>query len=182
MSAIGTSVTNFIANFQGGGARPNLYNVLLTFPPAVANSLSSVKAAFTCRAASLPASNLGMAVVPFMGRQVKLAGDKTFDDWTITIINDTDFSVRDSFERWMDYINGHVSNVAARGWGNPTNYFANAEVVQLDREDREVKSYFFEGIFPINVSEIQLGYDQNDMVEEFTVTFAVNYWAARTTT
>lgn len=176
------SVNGFIANFQGGGARPNLYNVVLTFPPSLPAGLASVKASFTCKAASLPSSNMGMAQVPYMGRQVKLAGDKTFDDWTITIVNDTDFSVRDTFERWLDYINGHVSNVAFPGWGNPTNYFASAQVIQLDREDRPIKSYSMDAIFPLNVSEIQLGFDQNDVVEEFSVTLAVNYWRSNTTT
>jgi hypothetical protein len=182
MSAISPSVTEFIANFQGGGARPNLYNVILTFPLGIGSAQESRKASFTCRSASLPASNMGLVQVPYMGRQVKIAGDKTFDDWTITIINDSDFSVRDAFERWTDRISGHVGNVAAPGFGNPTRYFANAEVIQLDREDYEVKSYFFEGIFPTSVSDIQMGFDQNDMVEEFTVTLAVNYWRAYTTT
>lgn len=178
---IGASVNNFIANFQGGGARPNLYNVIVTFPPSLPAGLASRKASFTCKAASLPGSNMGMAQVPFMGRQVKLAGDKTFDDWTITIVNDTDFAVRDTFERWMDYINGHVSNVSFPGWGNPTNYFASAQVIQLDREDRAIKSYSMDAIFPLNVSEIQLGFDQNDVIEEFSVTLAVNYWRSNTT-
>ena len=140
------------------------------------------KASFTCTAASLPASNMGTAIVPYMGRQVKLAGDKTFDDWTITVVNDMDFSVRNTFERWIDQINGHVGNVAQPGWGNPTRYFANAEVIQMDREDRPAKNYFFEAIFPINLSDIQLGFDQNDVVETFTVTLAVNYWRSSTTT
>lgn len=182
MAAINPSVTEFIANFQGGGARPNLYEVILTFPAGIASPLASRKASFTCRSASLPSSNMGLAQVPYMGRQVKLAGDKTFDDWTITIINDVDFVVRDAMEQWVDRINGHLSNKAAAGFGNPTRYFANAEVVQLDREDKPVKNYFFEAIWPTNVSEIQLGYDQNDVIEEFSVTLAVNYWTARTTT
>lgn len=181
MAAINPSVTEFIANFQGGGARPNLYNVSLQFPLGIASPFTSRKASFTCRSASLPSSNMGMAMIPYMGRQVKVAGDKTFDDWTITVINDTDFSVRNAFERWVDAINGHVSNLAAPGWSNPSRYYANAEVIQLDREDRAIKNYIFEAIFPINLSEIQLGFDQNDMVEEFTVTLAVNYWRSNTT-
>lgn len=178
---IGASVNGFIANFQGGGARPNLYNVVLTFPASLPVGLASVKAAFTCKAASLPSSNLGMAQVPFMGRAVKLAGDKVFDDWNISIINDTDFSVRNAFELWSNYINGNMGNVSAPGWGNPTNYFAYADVIQLDREDRAIKSYRMEGLFPVNVGEIQLGFDQNDVIEEFPVTLACNYWRSNTT-
>lgn len=176
------SVNAFIANFQGGGARPNLYEVILTFPTLVSNPFATTKASFTCKAATIPASNIGSIDVPYMGRIVKVAGDKTFDDWTVTIINDTDFVVRDAFERWVDRINGHVSNVAAPGWENPSNYYANAIVRQLGREDQVLKEYFVEGIFPTQVGEIQLGYDQNDQIEEFQVTFAVNYWTSRTTT
>ena len=179
---INPSVTEFIANFQGGGARPNLYNVNLTFPVGVANSETSRKASFTCTTASLPSSNMGIAQVPYMGRMVKIAGDKTFDDWTITIVNDTDFSVRNAFERWTDAINGHVSNISAGGWANPSRYHASALVTQLDRENREIKSYQFNQIFPMQISEIQLGFANNDVVEEFTVTLAVNSWSANTTT
>lgn len=182
MAIISPSVSDFIANFQGGGARPNLYNVILTFPASIAAGLASVKASFTCKAASLPSSNMGIATAPFMGRHVKLAGDKTFDDWTITILNDTDFSIRNAFEMWIDRINGHLSNVSAPGWSNPVMYFANAEVIQLDREQNPIKSYLFEGIWPTQLGEIQLGFDQNDMIEEFTVTLAVNYWTSNTTT
>lgn len=182
MAALNPSVSEFIANFQGGGARPNLYEVALTFPAGIGSPLDSRKASFTCKAASLPSSNTGLATVPYMGRQVKMAGDKIFDDWTIQIVNDTDFAVRDAFERWADAISGHQSNTAAAGFGNPSRYYADATVTQLDREHRAIKSYTFEAIFPLNVSEITLGYDNNDIVEEFSVLFAVNYWSARTTT
>ena len=171
-------VSTFIANFQGGGARANLYSVVLTFPAGIADNFTAQKASFTCTASSLPSSNTGIKMVPYMGRQVKLAGDKTFDDWTITIMNDTDFSVRNAFERWADAISGHASNLAAGGYSNPANYFANATITQLDREGYELKTYNFVDIFPIQVSEIQMGYAQNDVVEEFSVTLAVNYWSS----
>jgi hypothetical protein len=175
------SVNSFIANFQGGGARPNLYEVILTFPSLVSNPFATLKASYTCKAATIPSSNMAAIDVPYMGRAVKVAGDKTFDDWTVTIINDTDFAVRDAFERWLDRINGHESNVAAFGWGNPSNYYANAVVRQMGREGQYLKEYYVEGIFPTQVGEIQLGYDQNDQIEEFQVTFAVNYWSSYTT-
>lgn len=181
-AGISPRVTDFVANFQGGGARPNLYNVIMTFPFGTTANTTATKLSYTCRTASLPSSNMGIAMVPYMGRQVKIAGDKVFDDWTITVVNDADFVVRDAFERWLDRINGHMSNIAARGWSNPLNYLARAEIIQLDREDRDLKKYTMEGIFPTSVSEIQMGYDQNDMVEEFSVTLAVNYWSSDTTT
>lgn len=176
------SVNNFIANFQGGGARPNLYEVILTFPNAVTNPFATLKASYTCKAATIPSSIIGAIDVPYMGRAIKVAGDKTFDDWTVTIINDTDFAVRDTFERWLDAINGHEKNYASQGFENPSNYYANAAVRQMGRENQLLKEYFVEGIFPTNVGEIQLGFDQNNMVEEFQVTFAVNYWSSSATT
>jgi hypothetical protein len=176
------SINSFIANFQGGGARPNRYEVILTFPALVANPFATTKASYTCKASSIPSSNMGAVDVPYMGRAVKVAGDKTFDDCKFTIINDSDFSVRDTFERWVDRILGHDRNVAESGWENPSNYYANAVVRQLGRENQVLKEYTVEGIFPTQVGDIQLGYDQNDQVEEFQVTFAVNYWSAATTT
>jgi hypothetical protein len=176
------SINSFIANFHGGGARPNLYEVILTFPALVSNPFATLKASFTCKAATIPASNIGSIDVPYMGRVAKVAGDKTFDDWTVTVINDTDFSVRDTFERWLDRISGHESNVSATGWENPSNYYANAIVRQFGREHQVLKEYFIEGMFPTQVGEIQLGYDQNDQIEEFQVTFAINYWISNNTT
>lgn len=181
MAAIGASINELIANFQGGGARPNLYEVLLQFPVGVANPFVSRKASFTCRAASLPASSIGMVVVPFMGRYAKVAGDVDVQDWSITIINDADFSVRDAFERWINLISGIESNVAAPGFSNPSRYFASARVNQLDREHRTIKSYKFDGMFPTNVSEISLAYDPANQVEEFLVSLAVNSWSSNTT-
>jgi len=169
------SVSSFMANFQGGGARPNLYEVILTFPQAVPDAnFAQVKTAFTCKAASLPSSNMGIAEVPYMGRAVKLAGDKVFDDWNITIVNDLDFASRNAFERWLNFINEHESNL---GVDPPMLYLADAVVNQLDRSGGIIKSYQMERIFPTQVGEITLGYDQNDQVEEYSVTFAVNWWS-----
>lgn len=180
--ALNPSINEFIANFQGGGARPNLYDVTLTFPFGIASPNTSRKASFSCKAASLPSSTLSPIILPYMGREVKVAGDRTFDDWTITILNDTDFDVRDAFERWVDAIGGAVSNLASPGFSNPTRYYANAIVEQMTTEGVPVKWYSMEGIFPINIAEIPLAYDANNQVEEFSVTLAVNYWVSTTTT
>lgn len=176
-------VSDFLANFTGGGARPNLYRVEMTFPPALGlGGDAATKLGFTCKAASIPASTLGVAPVPFMGRTVKLAGDKEWDDWSITVINDTDFVVRDAFEVWIDRINGHESNVAIAGLSNPRNYFAEATVYQMGREGEDLKKYRITGMWPNNLGEITLGYDQNDQVEEYTVSFAINEWKTDKTT
>jgi len=116
--------------------------------------------------------------VPFRGRQLKIAGDRTFETWTATILNDTDFTIRNSMERWMNGINSHQANT---GLTNPVDYQADLVVEQLDRDESVLKTYNFRGAFPINVSAIDLNYETVDTVEEFTVEFAVQYWESGTT-
>ena len=113
-----------------------------------------------------------------MGRSFKVAGDRTFDDWNVTITNDENFVVRNAFEKWMNAINSHVGNVRT-----PTTngYYADAEVYQLSTTNAVLKKYKFHNIFPTNMSDISVGFDQNDTIEEFTVNFAVTYWTTDTT-
>jgi hypothetical protein len=117
-------------------------------------------------------------LVPFRGREMKIAGDRTFEDWTVTIINDTDFDVRDAFERWMNGINAHQSNT---GLVNPVDYQADLIVDQLDRNSDVLKRYQFRGAFPTLVGPIALSYDTRDEVETFDVTFSYQYWESNTT-
>lgn len=168
-------VNSFIAQFSGGGARPNLYKVTLNFPAIVPNVGNATKRSFLCKAAQLPENTLGMAPVPFMGRTIKVAGDKEFNDWTVTMLNDTDFDTRRSFETWQAAINSHTLNV---GVSNPLAYMANLKVEQLNRTGNVIYTYDFIGCFPTSVGEIALGYDQNDTIEEFDVTFALQYWTS----
>lgn len=168
------SVNDFLAQFQGGGARANRYEVVLTFPNGVGDAATAEKISFTCKAASIPASNLGVATVPYKGRPVKLPGDKTWDDWNITVLLDNDFVGRTVFEIWHDNILGFDSNVAQPGWVNPRNVFATATVTLLDRSDAALNSWQLEGMFPIHVGDVALGYDQNDQVMEQQVSFAIN--------
>ena len=116
--------------------------------------------------------------VPFRGRQLKIAGDRTFESWTVTVLNDTDFNVRDAMERWMNGINAHQNNT---GLTNPVDYQSDLVVEQLDRDESVIKTYNFRGCFPINVGDIDVSYDTVDAVEEFTVEFAVQYWESNTT-
>jgi hypothetical protein len=171
-------IQTFLANFAGGGARNNLYRVILTFPQGIGGDslAASTKAGFLCKAAAIPSSNIGVIDVPYMGRQVKIAGDKVWDDWNITVLNDTDFVTRNQFERWSNAMNGHVSNVSTEGMENPLAYMANATVQQLGRYDQVIATYKVTGIFPSQVAEIQLGSDANDQIQEFSVTFACNGW------
>lgn len=169
-------VDDFKAKLTGGGARPNLFKATINFP-TYANGDVEITS-FLCEAAQLPGSIMGFITIPFRGRQLKIAGDRTFDVWSPTIINDTDFKVRNAMERWMNGINAHSANT---GLTNPTSYEADLIVEQLDRDETVLKTYNFRGCFPTGISPIDLGYGINDEIERFTVEFQVQYWEADTT-
>ena len=184
------TIDKFKSRLTGGIARPNLFEVVLAFPDGtVDESVSDIdpKTRFLVKAAALPASNIAPISVPFRGRQLKIAGDRTFDEWTITVINDTDFAIRGSFERWMNSMSKVSDNA---GNINPEDYTKDAFVYQLGRSAVDAQSqssdqnmpvlrtYKFYSIFPTNVSQIDLSYDSSDAVEEFTVTLQVQWWEA----
>ena len=169
-------ITDFKSKLSGGGARPNLFEVVLSFPaaaPADANVLD--KARFLVKTAALPASNISPIEVPFRGRTLKIAGDRTFDTWTITVINDTDFAIRSAFENWMNVINKVSDNT---GQTNPATYQADAYVYQLDRDGSTLRAYHFYDIFPTNLSAIDLSYDSGGDIEQFTAEMQVQWWEA----
>ncbi len=166
----------FMANFDGGGARPNRYEVIFTFPQGIGSIKEAQKISVGCKAASIPSSTLGIAMAYYKGRQVKLPGDKEWDDWTVGIYVDNDFLTRRVFETWHENLLSFRENVTASGWQSPIRGLATAQVNQLDREERVIASYTVEGIWPTNVGEITLGYDQNDTIMEQSVTFAINGW------
>jgi len=184
------TIDKFKSRLTGGIARPNLFEVVLAFPDGtVDESVSDIdpKTRFLVKAAALPASNIAPISVPFRGRQLKIAGDRTFDEWTITVINDTDFAIRGSFERWMNSMSKVSDNA---GNINPEDYTKDAYVYQLGRSGVDsasqsseqnmpvLRTYKFYSIFPTNVSQIDLSYDSSDAVEEFTVTLQVQWWEA----
>ena len=169
-------ITDFKSKLTGGGARPNLFEVVLSFPTAAATDSATLdKARFLVKAAALPASNVAPIDVPFRGRILKIAGDRTFDTWTITVINDTDFAIRSAFEKWMNTINKVSDNT---GTTDPTLYQADAYVYQLDRTGETLRAYHFYDIFPTNISAIELSYDSTDAIQEFTVEMQVQWWEA----
>ena len=170
------TITDFKSKMAGGGARPNLFEVELVFPDPIAieNDLKE-KSRFLVKAAQLPASNITPIEVNFRGRILKIAGDRTFDTWTVTVINDVDFSIRSAMEKWMDFIN---SMEDATGAQDPALYQPDAYVHQLDRDGSTLRSYKFHDIFPTNISAIDLSYETVDTVEEFTVEFQVQWWEA----
>jgi hypothetical protein len=176
------NVAEFRANMVGDGARPNLFAVSLVFPTGVTNGVGAgQKVTFMAKAAQLPGSTIGMITVPYFGRELKFAGNRTFADWTLQIINDEDFTIRNAVESWMNTINSHAGNVRAAGSINPSSYSVDAEVIQYGKGGEELKRYKFVGMFPQDVSPIDLDWGSNDSIEEFSVTFAYQYWETDTT-
>jgi hypothetical protein len=186
------TLDQFKGRMLGGGARPNLFECELFFPSdsiplGTTEDALSDKTRFLVKAANLPASTLGVIDVPFRGRNLKIAGDRTFDPWTITVINDSDFIIRTAFERWMNLINKHEDNA---GKNNPVDYQKEVYVKQFGRaltngstpisatQIPVLKQYKFYGVFPTSVSDIALSYDSSDTIEEFTVDLQVQWWDA----
>ena len=183
------SINSFKARLTGGGARANLFEVELGFPETIVNSgpdnaTAQSEGIFMVKAAELPASNIGDIPVNFRGRILHVAGDRTFDPWTVTVINNTDWDLRKKFEDWSNYINDRTFD---NGITDPTSYHSSAVVKQLARGKKAGKTkeadvpvvaqYKFFGIWPSQVSSIALDYGSTDTIEEFQVTFQVEYWA-----
>ena len=177
------NISQFKSKLIGGGARPNLFEVeLTTLPPNVVSDWDADIFQFMCKAAALPAQNIANIDIPFRGRIFKVAGDRTIDTWTITVINDEDFRFRNAFENWTQQIANLDDNM---GTTDPSAYMVNAKVYQLGRgsekssqnnsgtENVVLKEYEFIDIFPTSVSAIDLSYDTGDTIEDFTVEFQV---------
>jgi hypothetical protein len=154
-----------------------MFEVELTFPSAITadSTLATNESTFLVKAAALPASNVGVIEVPFRGRKLKVSGDRTFDPWATTVINDVSFNLRSTFEKWAEKIQNHNY---ALGSTLLSEYFASAIVRQLDRDGSQLRAYRFEGIWPSTVGEIGLAFDSTDVVEEYEVSFNVQYWTA----
>ena len=180
------SITNFRDRLVGGGARPNMFEVNITLPEQIApNGDISQDMRFLVKAAEIPAANIGNIPVPFRGRVLPVAGDRTFDPWTVTVINDAQFNIRDAMEQWSNKINDLQFDV---GDINPEDYQTKAEVFQLSRQGGAavsssggedivtLRQYDFEGIYPNAVSSIPLDYGATDQIEEFQVTFNYLFW------
>jgi hypothetical protein len=186
--AITSNVKDFLGKINQG-VKPNLFLATINFP----NSAGSVGLPtgtdekdltnILCKSAALPASNLGVIEVPFRGRTVKISGDRTFDTWTATFINDRNFVIRNAMEKWMNTMNSHEGNTADLIVPNASaGYTADIFVQQLERDSSVggsvLRSYNLIGCFPTNVSQIDLAYDSNDQIEDFTVEFQIQYWTA----
>ena len=189
MAATTKTLSAFKSRLSGGGARPNLFEVsIASFPSSIQdawNADENESFKFLCKSATLPASNVANVDVPFRGRILKVAGDRTFDPWTVTVINDEDFKVRTAFEKWANVMSKLDD---ATGVSNPGSYMTDAEVSQLGRgaslnstvndggQSVVLRTYRFYDIFPTAITEIALSYDTGDTVETFDVTFQIQYF------
>jgi len=171
------NITEFRSRLTGGGARANLFEVEIDFPQGLGINVSDIsdRIPFLVKAAEIPASNLGNIPVPYRGRVLPVAGDRTFDPWTVTVINDTNFAIRDAMEKWSNSINDLQT---AQGTIDPEVYQRTAKVFQFSREgtnpgdpEKILRQYNFVGIYPNTVSSIPLDFGATDQIEEFQVTF-----------
>ena len=173
------NISDFVSKLKGGGARANQFKVTMPFPGFAAVGGETESMAFLCSATTLPASTLTEITVPFRGRNIYMAGDREFEQWSTTIINDTDFLIRNAIERWSNGINNMSDN---EGLVNPVDYQVDAFVDHLDRNGNTIKSYTFRGMFPINLGTIDLNYDPATALETFECTWRYQYWESNTTT
>ena len=194
-----SNVSSFLSVI-GQGVKPNMFNVDIQFPAGFSdviaedfavsslgntNTASEIElSSILCKSAALPGSNLGVIEVPFRGRTVKIAGDRTFDTWTATFFNDKNFKIRALFEAWANSINTHADNTAPRFLPNEGTggYMANLFVTQMEKDasptGSAIRTYQLHHCFPTNVSAIDLAYDSNDQIEEFTVEWQYSYFTA----
>ena len=156
-----------------GGARGSLFQVTFTNP---ANGVADIKVPFLVRSSQIPESSVGVIEVPYFGRKVKLAGDRTFGDWSVTVINDEDFLIRNAMEEWSNRINSLQTNLRSFGSAAPLLYKSTAEVTQFSKTGVPIRSYKFNGIFPTTISAIDLNWGDTDAIEEFQVTFQYDWW------
>ena len=177
------NVAEFRANMIGDGARPNLFQVSLTFPTVALNSTSAgQQTSFMAKSAQLPGSTIGTAPLYYFGRELKFAGNRSFAQWTLQIINDENFTIRNSLESWMNAINSHAGNVRNAAAANINGYSVDAVVSQYGKTGDVLKQYKFVGLFPIDIAPIDLDWGSNDSIEEYGVTFDYQWWESVPTT
>jgi len=175
------NINEIRSQLTGGGARPNLFHVVLPFPAAARAGIATTKLTFTCKAAQLPGADIAPIEVPYFGRAIKLAGTRTFAEWTTTVIQDEDFSVHNAINRWMNSINTHETNVREAGTA-PNDYQTTADVIHFGKDGVEIKTVKLINMWPSSIAPIDLAWDNNEL-EEFQCTWTYDYWTdAETTT
>ncbi len=185
-------IDDFKAALAGGGARANLFRVNMSFPNAAIEGTANTPfgsagaealSSFMIKTAAMPGRTIGNIPVNFRGRQLKVSGDTTYDDWTLTITNDNNFAVRNAFERWQEAINGAVTNISGFGADAASfnTYVADLEIEQIGRGGEVIKRYVMKGAWPTTVDPIDVSYDNTDQIEEFGVTLCYQWWETDTT-
>ena len=161
---------------QYGGARPALFSVAVTPPANIGlDQTSSQKFTFTASAATIPEGNIDTIQVPYFGRKIKIAGDRTFADWRVTVMNDEDFGVRSMMEMWSNALNRLVSNTRQPGL-DVENYKALLNIIQYGKDGSVIREYQLSGAFPTSIDAIDLNWDTTNTIQTFNVTFAYDYW------
>ena len=179
--ALASNVNDFLQKV-GQGVKPNMFEVRIPFPTTLSSGGSDDELiTLLCKSTNLPGSSLGSIDVPFRGRTVKIVGDRTFDNWSATFFNDKEMKIRSRFEQWMENMNTHEANTAPLFTpGSTAKYMSDIEVDQLEKDGTTtgtaLRSYKLWHAFPISISQIDLAYDSNDQIEEFTVEFQMSYW------
>jgi hypothetical protein len=170
------SVNQFRSQLVGDGARPNLFQISMPFPLFSSPENAQEKLTFMCKTAQLPGATLGVVPVQYFGRELKFVGNRTFVDWTITVINDEDFMIRNAFERWMAGINSHALNIRNPSALSPSGYTVDGIVEQYGKGGDVIKKYKFIGLFPTDLTPIDVDWGSNDTIEEFSVTLSYQWW------
>jgi len=173
------NISDFKAKLAGGGARSNQFKVTMPFPGYASVGGEIEDLAFLCRATSIPSMEIANINVPFRGRAIKIAGDRTIPSWSVTVYNDTNFRLRNAFERWQNGINNMSDN---EGLTNPVDYQVDAFLDHLDRNGNTIKSYTLRGVYPTAIAAIPLDYDEKTTIEEFEVTLEYQFFDTNTTT
>jgi len=173
------NINEFKSRLSGGGARANQFKVTMNFPAYSSVGGETSDLSYLCTATSIPGQSLGTVSVPFRGRVLQLAGDRTFAPWSVTVLNDTDFLIYRAMERWFNGMNNMTDN---EGLTNPSNYQVDIKVDHLDRNGATLKTYILRGAFPTSLSDIDLSASDNDTVETFVTTFTYQYFETDTTT
>ena len=173
------NINEFKSRLQGGGARANQFRVTMNFPSYSEQGGETSDLSYLCTATALPGQTLGTVSVPFRGRVLNLAGDRTFSPWSVTVLNDTNFKIYRAFERWMNGMNTMTDN---EGLTNPINYQTDVFVDQLARNGAVLKRYTLRGSFPTSLADIELSASDNDSVETFTCALTYQYFETDTTT
>lgn len=173
-------VQEFRAQMNYDGARPNLFNCEIAFPLGLGgagNGAAQQQFTFMARASQIPGDTIGVAPQFYFGRELKFAGNRTFSEWTVTVVNDEDYKTRDTFEKWMSAMNSHVGNLRNENFiKGDGGYQADGYITAMGKAGPDIKAYKFIGLFPIDLSPMEMDWGANDTIQEYAVTFAYQWW------